>query len=78
MQDPVHIGGVSKSNQRPIPDELGERHRDPHCLWKDDAQLGQTWIFQNQCNATQSRGIMHRSEPQSYRIEEIVKKKHIK
>lgn len=27
MQDLIHIGGVSKSNQRPIPDELAEKHR---------------------------------------------------
>ena len=52
-----------------------ERHRDPHCLWKDDAWLGLRFGFPNHHNAMQSQDIMHRSEPQSHRIEERKKEK---
>lgn len=67
MQDLIHVGGVSKSNQRPIPDELSERHRSTLSMerW---CVAGRRFGFPNRHNAMQSQDIMHRSEPQSHRI----------
>lgn len=67
MQDLIHIGGVSKSNQRPIPDELSETQRST--LSMERWYVAGRWFgFPNQHNAVQSQDIMHRSEPQSHRI----------
>ena len=62
MQDLIHVGGVSKSNQRPIPDELRETQRftlstERWCV------AGPRLCFPNHHNAMQSQDIMHRSEP---------------
>lgn len=67
MQDLIHVGGVSKSNQRPIPDELRETQRSTLSMerW---CVAGPRLCFPNHHNAMQSQDIMHRSEPQSHRI----------
>lgn len=63
MQDLIHIGGVSKSNQRPIPDELRETHRSTLSMEKR-CVAGPRLGFPNHHNAAQSQDIMHKSEPQ--------------
>ena len=75
MQDLIHVGGVSKSNQRPIPDELRETQRSTLSMerW---CVAGPRLGFPNHHNAMQSQDIMHRSEPQSHRIEREREKKN--